>query len=492
VDHVPTVTFDPLADICNKGQTVPLVGSPAPTAGQSGVFSGTGVSGSNFSAATSGDGSFTLTYSFKDENGCANSATSSINVYPQPVASISGVDANYCLSDLIITPNVSPAGGVLSGPGVSNGQFSIAAAGVGTHTLKYVVVTPHGCADSTQVTVTISSNPTASFTLQPDICAMAAPIQLSGSPAGGIFTVNGQQITEFDPTSYTLGQYTITYSVADPINPQCKSTATNTINVVDGLPISSNIPDYFCFGSSDFNIVMTPAGGQLTANPSDILVGDQLIISSATDGTYSVSYEYTTPEGCHSTYDKTFTVGKELKLKYDFAQDCFQNVTLTAKPIVGNFVQYTWVMDNTTQIGSGNPFTGYIEQYGEHEFTVEAIDNHGCTATYSHKDSVAEGVKAGMFQIPNVVTANGDGVNDIIFMPMMDNDCINYEVLILNRWGNLVYKANKGNPTFGGKDMNGKALSDGVYFYKVVSESFDCDSDEYKPVCYGFITVISK
>ncbi|HRO75979.1 MAG TPA: gliding motility-associated C-terminal domain-containing protein [Crocinitomicaceae bacterium] len=433
------------------------------------------------------------TYNIKltvGNNGCTDTKTIPVIVSagvtatwtpPNPLCANAGV---INLNDLITgTP-----GGTWSGTGVSGNTYNPAA---GTSDITYSVSSAVCDANETH-TITVSPLPVIDFSIQPDVCAMAQPVPLNATPAGGTFTVNGQQITEFDPTSYTLGQYNVTYTVADPTNPQCIATASSPINVVDGLPITSNIPNYFCFGASDFTVTMNPAGGILTADSTWIVSGDELLIYNAPTGDYTVFYEYTSPEGCKSSYQKTFTVGKELKVSYEFAQDCYQNVTLTANPIVGNFVQYTWIIDNTTQIGTGNPFTGYVEQFGEHEFTVEAIDNYGCMATYSHKDSVAEGVKAGMFQIPNVITANGDGINDVIFMPMMDNDCINYEVLILNRWGNLVYKADKSNPTFGGKDLNGKALTDGVYFYKVVSDSFDCESDEYKPICYGFITIVTK
>lgn len=486
-EHVPTVNFNITpADICNNGQTVPLAGTPAPTAGQTGVYSGTGVSGNNFSAAVSGDGSFPITYTFTDENGCTNSATSTINVHYQPVTSISGVDANYCLSNEIITPTLSPTGGTLTGPGVTNNQISIFDAGIGTHTLKYVVETEQGCADSTEVTFVISGSTPPAFTIQDEICLNADPIPLVGTPAGGEFTSGGQTITTFNPMNFGLGTHYIAYTINDPINPECLAQITDSIIVIDGPEITSNIKDYYCFGEADFDVVMTPAGGNLNG---DLLNGNKLGIANATAGNYTVNYNYTSDDGCYSEYTKTFKVGAQLQVEFAMEQDCFQNIVLTPNP--ANYASYEWFIDGNF-LGNISLYAGHVEEHGEHEFSVIATDAHGCKVEHTMVDSVAQGIDPSMFQIPNVVTPNGDGINDYIEMPLMDNECLEYKVIILNRWGNVVFEADKSNPRFNGTNRNGAKLADGVYFYKIVSDDFDCKSDEYKPVCYGFITVISR
>jgi len=488
-DHVPAVSFTIIENVCNEGQTIPITNySPVPASGQTGAFTGTGISGTSFNVATSGNGQFPLTYTFTDENGCTNFAKDTINVHPKPQPAISGIAPTYCLSDVIVTPTLSPAGGVLSGPGISNGTFSVLAAGVGNHTIKYVVTTAAGCSDSTQITVNISGFTPPTFTIQDEICLNAAPIPLSGTPAGGTFTINGQTITQFNPAVHGLGQHIIAYTISDPSNPQCMAQATDTIKVVDGVTITANVPKYFCFNSPNQPIDIQPAGGQLSGT---LVSGNELTISTAQPGNYSFTYDYTTSDGCSSSYTHNFTVGPEVAVAFTVSQDCFQNVTLTAKPVVGTFADYRWYQ-GTTSLGSGSSYGSHVETPGEYTYSLEATNVYGCKAYYSEQIFVNEGVKPENFVIPNVLTPNNDNKNDFITMPMMDNDCIVYKVLILNRWGNLVYEATQANPVFAGKDMNGHSLSDGVYFYKIVSDDFDCDSDEYKPMCYGFITIVSK
>ncbi|MBC9813706.1 choice-of-anchor L domain-containing protein [Crocinitomicaceae bacterium CZZ-1] len=68
---------------------------------------------------------------------------------------------------------------------------------------------------------------------------------------------------------------------------------------------------------------------------------------------------------------------------------------------------------------------------------------------------------------PNVITLNGDNVNDVFFLTT--EYAASIELIIVDRWGNVVYSG-VGNqttpPTWNGRNASGKMVSDGVYFYK--------------------------
>jgi gliding motility-associated-like protein len=67
------------------------------------------------------------------------------------------------------------------------------------------------------------------------------------------------------------------------------------------------------------------------------------------------------------------------------------------------------------------------------------------------------------FTFPNIITPNSDGINDLFEVANLPE---NTEVLIFNRWGNVVfYSANYQN-NWDGKDDSGRTLVDGVYTYK--------------------------
>jgi gliding motility-associated-like protein len=72
------------------------------------------------------------------------------------------------------------------------------------------------------------------------------------------------------------------------------------------------------------------------------------------------------------------------------------------------------------------------------------------------------------FEFPNVFTPNSDGINDFF---EIENLPENTEVIILNRWGNVVFSSSNYQNNWDGKDTSGKELADGVYTYKFTTEN---------------------
>lgn len=96
VNALPTVSMTPsLGTVCDNITPIVLTGgTPA-----GGTYSGTGVSSGQFNPATSGAGTFNITYSYTDINGCSNSAVGSITVAP-----CSGIGDND-LANVVLYPN---------------------------------------------------------------------------------------------------------------------------------------------------------------------------------------------------------------------------------------------------------------------------------------------------------------------------------------------------------------------------------------------------
>jgi gliding motility-associated-like protein len=69
------------------------------------------------------------------------------------------------------------------------------------------------------------------------------------------------------------------------------------------------------------------------------------------------------------------------------------------------------------------------------------------------------------FDFPNVITPNGDGVNDSLDINGYYKTCQEYNLMIYNRWGQVVYEQTIGTPSFSGKEKNDADLVDGIYFY---------------------------
>ena len=76
--------------------------------------------------------------------------------------------------------------------------------------------------------------------------------------------------------------------------------------------------------------------------------------------------------------------------------------------------------------------------------------------------------------IPNVITPNGDKLNDEFIIGSKEYDnFLGYfpetSVKIFNRWGNLVYESEKYK-----NDWRGGDLKEGVYYYEILVDKGEC------------------
>lgn len=69
---------------------------------------------------------------------------------------------------------------------------------------------------------------------------------------------------------------------------------------------------------------------------------------------------------------------------------------------------------------------------------------------------------------PNVITPNGDEINDLFTLDTKNTT--NIRLTISNRWGNLIYEGEGPNPAWDGTNQSGVDVEDGVYFYYYEAE----------------------
>lgn len=89
----------------------------------------------------------------------------------------------------------------------------------------------------------------------------------------------------------------------------------------------------------------------------------------------------------------------------------------------------------------------------------------GCTDTAYATIIILELIPDPQVETPNVFTPNGDGVNDIWKFTILQ-DVAEVDLVITNRWGNVMLQTTAAVPVWDGRDMAGREVSDGVYFYK--------------------------
>ncbi len=483
IDFVPDVTMSIQEEICIDGGLVTPVGSPQPGGAASGVFSGTGITGNSFDPAAAGSGQHAITYTYTDENGCQNSASDAITVNPLPVVTITNVASPYCSDIQDANIQFSPAGGQLSGTGTSGNQFHPSQAGAGSHTLTYAYTDANGCENSTTVTVDVIEATPPTITAVSDLCIDGDSVTIQVSPAGGQFQVNGSNASlTFFPGDYGSGIHTLTYSYTD-VN-SCIGTTTESIHVHDLPVIDMNLDPVYCYGSGFIAVVPQPAGGTFTG---DNVVSGGLNLTGTDPGNYSVHYEVTDQFGCYSEQTSNYVVSTPITPAFEYEVNCFQNIQAVAAPVHTSY-QYSWDLGSGN--ASGTVLNHYFEEPGNYPLTLTITDQHGCQYTVADVVHVPKGVSPSDYTVPNVITPNGDGINDFLEMPLLMDECFTYKIIILNRWGSVVFEMLNHTSIFDGHDKNGNELTEGVYFYQVQSDDFDCNDPELKGFCSGFITIV--
>lgn len=76
---------------------------------------------------------------------------------------------------------------------------------------------------------------------------------------------------------------------------------------------------------------------------------------------------------------------------------------------------------------------------------------------------------------PNVFTPNGDSDNETFHLTVTNSEKI--ELVILNRWGGVMYDSEGPNPAWDGKAPSGVDAEDGTYFYKYIVQGIDGETE---------------
>jgi gliding motility-associated-like protein len=93
---------------------------------------------------------------------------------------------------------------------------------------------------------------------------------------------------------------------------------------------------------------------------------------------------------------------------------------------------------------------------------------------------------------PNVISPNNDGDNDVFFIRNTES-LTTLELIILNRWGNVVYQelstnVQLKNPQWDGK-IDGQTAEEGLYFYKFVGY---LGINQQETTGHGFLHLVDK
>ncbi|MCC6703058.1 MAG: PKD domain-containing protein [Fluviicola sp.] len=342
VNPLPIVNAGPDSTACNQPLPFQLGASPL-----GGTWSGSNVSPSGV-FTPNGIGTFTLTYTFTNANGCTNFDTRELTI-ADPVPVNAGPDFAVCLNAPTVSLSPTPIGGTWSGSNVT-------AAGVFTpsvvNTFELVYTTGSGsCILRDTLIATVNPLPLVDAGANQTVCISAGVQNLVGSPVGGTWSGTGITNTsgEFTPATAGAGTFNLTYSFTDANTCSNSDVMQFTVNP---LPlVNAGNDTTLCNQPIPVNFAGSPAGG--TWSGTNTTAGGTFTPSGT--GTFTLTYTFTNGNGCTASDTKIVTVNDPIQPNAgaDFAV-CIDaaNVVLAPTPLGG-----TWTGTNVTSGGIFDPTT---------------------------------------------------------------------------------------------------------------------------------------
>lgn len=130
---------------------------------------------------------------------------------------------------------------------------------------------------------------------------------------------------------------------------------------------------------------------------------------------------------------------------------------------------YVWdVAGMLTTTNTDTEFTFTDKVPGTYNVCLVAINYNDCRDSTCH-DVVIDDIL--FTYVPNAFTPDNDGKNDVFGMSVNIDVITNFEMMIFDRWGQIIYTAsNPGDPWFGSFKNSGDILPQGVYAYRILYE----------------------
>ncbi|MBU46631.1 MAG: hypothetical protein CMD28_04295 [Flavobacteriales bacterium] len=387
-----------------------------------------------------------------------------ININPDPIITFPALN-EICTNEPPLTlNNATPAGGVYSGNGVSSGVFSPSNSILGNNIITYNFTDVNGCSDVETQIIAVNETPGLSLGLDSQIpCRSTITITptINGGASPYIYlwndgSSNSDIITSGGTISLVITDANGCIESDDVIITQ-DITPIATINgggsiCDDGTTTNIN----FTFnGLLPWNLTYTNGSASSTINNINT---SNYSITTSNAGEYNIILA-DDPNACEADIigeDITIIVNP---LPNPVINPAFyeiypgEEISLTA----GEYFYYWWY--NNDSLISENEII-VIDSNLTTYLVVE--DEKGCIGT-SATATVKYIPRVELF-IPNTFTPNGDQHNDLLVTT--GNNIETFYMIIMNRWGDIVYSTNDINKFWDGR-FKGNPVKQGVYTYYI-------------------------
>lgn len=260
-------------------------------------------------------------------------------------------------------------------------------------------------------------------------------------------------------------------------NAGCSAQSQEITVSIGELPHALVSPSaLICPGDS---VVLTASGGEyfLWSNGETT---SSIVVSPTQNTSYSV--EVSNPVCDEISFASTVV---------SLAPEPAATIVITGVPTLGNPVHFSnlsgdsniiswfWDFGDGTSSTVPSPYHTYAPE-GSYTIILSVENEFGCENSDTLEIEVTQ-----IISIPNILSPNGDGINDAFFIG--NNGAEEYLISIYNRWGALIFENAGKGVSWDGRTKAGEPVSEGTYFY-ILHVRNSGSLGDFKQA--GFITIV--
>ncbi|MFT5777800.1 MAG: gliding motility-associated-like protein, partial [Crocinitomicaceae bacterium] len=435
-------------------------------------------------------GTYTVTLDVQTSTGCTNSGTTTITVFDPPSSAFDFTIPCEGQPTIFTDNSTDPLGAIsywewdfgdaslLSFDPSPSHTYAVA----GNYDVTLVVASTNGCNDTIIQTVTIYPSPTADFVNGLE-CG-GVPVDLTSTSVGTIVSYEwiyaGSTFSTAQDTLYAFPTTTDTHPVTLVVTTDLGCIDSVTHDVITRPVVSFDFGPFETAGCpvmevSFFENSLVSSGGAIVNWLWDLGDGSFSFSPNPThfyedEGSYTVSLQVITDQDCIYTDTLIYSiiVYPQPTANFTYAphdisilnpEVDFTNTSSGAQDVEWHFGDFDY--SNEWHPTHTYNDTGYFE------VAQTVYNEYGCPDTmyqtlYVHGEFVV--------YAPNSFTPNGDGMNDYFNVKAYGLE--SYELLIFNRWGELVHTVTEYDVGWDGK-YRGQECQSGSYTWKLVGIDFE-------------------
>jgi gliding motility-associated-like protein len=196
-------------------------------------------------------------------------------------------------------------------------------------------------------------------------------------------------------------------------------------------------------------------------------------------GNYSITHIVSTENGCKDTIIKLLPVGALPIAGFSYNTSNGMNVGAVFNFVDTSYfgVDYEWEFGNSSQSTLQNPSFTYFENgnYLVTQYVYNALGCYDSTSVWITINTVTTEINT---LIPNAISPNGDGYNDVWKLDFINLLFPNATVEIFNQWGQRLFHSEGYSTPWDGR-YNFEDVPDGNYYY-VISLNANLEVDTFK------------